>query len=237
MKCTALLVCTLAWALSPGALYAQSKVSVRQAGSVLIETPGAEFELLPSGYVEGHRVREGQRLTLDEPLPGEGGDSLISGGVPVHFARPGVDHVKISDIQGAIGPRGKRVELTSAAVHAGLEKVLVLEVYDNFPTVAFLTVAYHNVSTKPVRLDRISIQRHRLSATLADGHALPYQMWSFQGSSYKWGQNDVMPIAKGFSLLNAVGTSTPDHFGGGLPVVAFWTRPVGIAIGHAEPRP
>ncbi len=236
-KCTALLAGTLALVGSLHALYAQSEVSVRQAGSVLVKTPEAEFELLPSGYLEGHLVRQGQRLTLDEPLRGEGGDSLVSGGVPVHFARPDVDHVKINDIHGAIGPRGKRVELTSTAVNGSLQKTLALEVYDNFPAVSFLTVTYHNTSTKAVRLDRISLQRHRISATLADDHALPYQMWSFQGSSYKWGQNDVMPIAKGFSLLNAVGTSTPDHFGGGLPVVAFWTRSVGMAIGHAEPRP
>src|ERR1035438_3270139 len=112
-KCIALLAGALASAGSLHALYAQSEVSVRQAGSVLIKTPEAEFELLPSGYLEGHLVKEGQRLTLDEPLPEEGGDSLISGGVLVHFGRPGVDHVKISDIHGTIGPRGKRVELTS----------------------------------------------------------------------------------------------------------------------------
>src|ERR1035438_6755739 len=135
-KCIALLAGALASAGSLHALYAQSEVSVRQAGSVLIKTPEAEFELLPSGYLEGHLVKEGQRLTLDEPLPEEGGDSLISGGVLVHFGRPGVDHVKISDIHGTIGPRGKRVELTSTAVNGSLQKMLALEVYDNFPAVS-----------------------------------------------------------------------------------------------------
>ena len=52
---------------------------------------------------------------------------------------PDFDHVNISDIHGAIGPRGKRVELTANASNAGLQKVLALEVYDNFPSVAFLT--------------------------------------------------------------------------------------------------
>jgi alpha-galactosidase len=236
----------IAWEGSRQSLYAQSgdrpgatlEVSVRRAGTVLIKTPEAEFELLASGYLKGHLVKEGQRLTLDEPSPGdaEGGDLLVSGGAPVHFGRPDFGGVKISDIHGAIGPRGKRVELTSTG-GVSLQKVLALEVYDNFPSVAFLTVAYHNTGTKPVKLDRISVQRRRLSATLSDGQALPYQMWSFQGSSYKWGQNDVMPVTKGFSLVNAVGPSTVDHFGGGLPVVAFWTRSVGMAIGHAEPRP
>ena len=245
----ALCAVALALAASRHSLYAQSsdgpgsivEVSVQRAGTVVIRTPQAEFDLLTSGYLEGHLIKDGQRLTLDEPAPGEadGGDLLVSGGAPVHFERPDFGSVKISDLHGAIGPRGKRVEITSPASNGsvGLQKVLALEVYDNFPTVAFLTVAYHNTGTKPVSLDRISVQQHRLSATLADGQALPYQMWSFQGSSYKWGQNDVMPIVKGFSLLNAVGPSTADHFGGGLPVVAFWTRSVGMAIGHAEPRP
>lgn len=237
--------CVLALAGLPHSVYAQSgghqgttvEVSVQPVGTVLIKTPEAEFELLQSGYLEA-RLAKGQRLTLDEPLPGnaKGGDAVVSSGAPVHFAHYDVDGVKISDVHGPIGPRGKRVELTSES-SGSLQKVLELEVYDDFPQVAFLTITYRNKGTKPVRLDRISLQQHRLSATLADRHASAYQMWSFQGSSYKWGKNDVLPMVKGFSLLNAVGPSTADHFGGGLPVVAFWTRSVGIAIGHAEPRP
>lgn len=248
---TLIAVCVSALAMAGlcSSLYAQNRdrptaiveVSLRPAGTVAIRTPAAEFELLASGYLEGRLLREGQRLTLDEPLreEAEGGDLLVSDGAPVHFARPDFSNVKISDIHGAIGPRGKRVELTSNTSNGsvGLQKVLTLEVYDDFPSVAFLTVAYHNTGTKSVRLDRVSVQRHRLSATLTDELAPPYQMWSFQGSSYKWGQDDVIPIAKGFSLVNAVGPSTSDRFGGGLPVVAFWTRSAGMAIGHAEPRP
>jgi len=133
--------------------------------------------------------------------------------------------------------RGKRVELTSSSSNTSLEKMLALEVYDNFPSVAFLTIAYRNTGAKPVRLDRVSVQQHRLSATRSDSHARPFEMWSFQGSSYKWGANDVVPMAKGFALANAVGPSTADHFGGGLPVIAFWTRSAGMGMGLAEPRP
>src|SRR5450755_3323831 len=84
----------IAWEGSRQSLYAQSgnrpgasvEVSVRRAGTVLIKTPEAEFELLASGYLKGHLVKEGQRLTLDEPSPAEneGGDLLVSGGAPIH---------------------------------------------------------------------------------------------------------------------------------------------------------
>jgi alpha-galactosidase len=210
-------------------------VSSRPGGTFVIKTQEAEFDVLPSGYLAGHLMQGGRNLTLDEPTGA--GDSLTSNGVTPHFAHPDFGRAKIGDAHGAIGPHGKRVELTSSSTNTGLEKVLAVEVYDNFPSVAFLTIAYRNTGSTPVRLDRISIQHRRLSATLADSHAFHSEMWSFQGSSYKWGANDVIQMAKGFSLINAVGPSTTDHFGGGLPVIAFWTRTVGMAMGLAEPRP
>jgi hypothetical protein len=34
-------------------------------------------------------------------------------------------------------------------------------------------------------------------------------MWSFQGSSFKWGNDDVSPLTKDFSQPNLVGVATP----------------------------
>src|SRR5713226_1323445 len=64
-------------------------------------------------------------------------------------------------------------------------------------------------------------------------------MWSFHGSSEKWGKDDVMKLAKGFTRANPMEQiiqGSPGT-GGGLPVVAFWTKNVGEAIGHVETLP
>ncbi len=214
------------------------EVSVGKDGPVLVKTGTAEFELAGSGYLRGWLVKNGQKLTLDDPAPGEdeAGDLLISEGKPVRFAAYDFRRAKVSETQGALGPRGRRVEL-SADGPDGLRKTLALEVYDHFPAAAFLTITYRNVGTAPVKLDRIWVQRRRLNASLMSAQARPYEMWSFQGSSYKWGQDDVMPIAQGFKLENLVGPTSSGRLGGGLPVVAFWTRQSGLAIGHAEPLP
>jgi hypothetical protein len=59
-------------------------------------------------------------------------------------------HAKISDIRGVIGSRGKRTEVAAKQGGAdGLEKVLALEVYDDFPKAAFLTITYRNAGRRP----------------------------------------------------------------------------------------
>ena len=192
------------------------KATVSPAGPARISTPAAEFELRASGYLRGRLLKGGQQLTLDDPQeePAGSGDLLTSGGVPVRFGAPDFRKAKVTELRRGIGPRGKRIEVTGSAT--GLEKVLALEVYDDFPQAAFLTVTYRNTGKGPVRLDRITLQRHRLSAALTDRQAAPYDMWSFQGSSNKWGADDVMSLRKGFSQPNLVGVATPTGMGGGF---------------------
>jgi alpha-galactosidase len=67
-------------------------------------------------------------------------------------------------------------------------------------------------------------------------------MWTFQGSSLKWGKDEIFPLPAKFSQENPFGApvETKDDLGrvgGGIPVVAFWTNHVGEAIGHLETLP
>src|SRR5215467_8579323 len=86
------------------------------------------------------------------------------------------------------------------------------------------------------------LQQHRLNATLSESKAKPHEMWAFFGSSLKWGKDDVLPIPAGFSQENPFGVPVETRgdlgrVGGGVPVVAFWTRNIGLAIGHLETLP
>jgi len=98
------------------------------------------------------------------------------------------------------------------------------------------------VGQKEVTLDSVSLQEHRFNATLADSSAAHNQMWTFQGSSLKWGKDEIFAVPAKFSQENPFGApvETKDDLGrvgGGIPVVAFWTKTVGEAVGHLETLP
>jgi alpha-galactosidase len=217
-------------------------VTVNPGGPVVLKTATAEFDVLPSGYVQAFLIQDGKRLTLDEPEkePSASSDYPVVGGKERRDFTFDFDHVKVTDARGKLGPRGKRVEITGRTSAEGaptLEKTLAVEVYDDFPNLALTTVAYKNSGSSEVKLDRVVVQRHRLSASQADPKEPPYHLWSFQGSSYDWGKDDVIEISKSFSHPNLMGAMNPNGLGGGIPVAAFWTATVGEAIGHVETLP
>ena len=218
-------------AVSPDAVM----VSVAPGGPVVIRTRTAEFRLLPSGALEGALLTAGRTLTLDEPSGP--GDAIEIAGDPATDFVLDFGAARLGDIQGPLGA-GKRVEVRGRARSGlGVEKVLVLESYADFPGLTLSTTTYRNVGTQAFAIERVVAQRHRLNAAIADPNAAPFQLWSFQGASTEWGQDDVLPLTMGFSRRNALGAQNPNGTGGGVPLVAFWTASVGEAIGHIESVP
>src|SRR5208282_5475842 len=149
---------------------------------------------------------------------------------------------KISEAEGKLGTRGKKIEVPGSSASTGLQETLVLEVYDDFPELALVSATFTNGGQKNLALDSVSLQQHRLSATLADPVAAPHEMWSFHGSSLKWGKDEMFPVPAKFKQENPFGAPVAvggdlGSAGGGIPVVAFWTRTVGEAIGHLETLP
>ena len=209
-------------------------VTVNPGGPVVIKTASAEFDLLASGYFEATLVKDGRRLTLDDP--GSVSESLVTGSREIRDFTLDFEHAKISDAQGKLGALGKRVEVVGRSA-SGIEKTLAVEVYDDFPNLALSTAAYKNVGQAELKLDQVIAQPHRFNASLVDARAQPYELWSFQGSSYEWGKDDVLKISQHFFQPNVMGELTPSGIGGGIPVAAFWTASVGEAIGHLETLP
>jgi alpha-galactosidase len=217
-------------------------VTVKPGGPVVIRTPTAEFEVLPSGYLRAFLVKDGRHLTLDEPQtgPAASSDYLVSGGKEIRDFVLDFHHVKVSEARGKLGSRGKRVELTArTSGRSGplIEKTLAVEVYDDFPNLALTSMAFKNLGPTGLKLDQVVTARRRLNASLADPQAPPFRLWSFHGSSSEWGTDDVVLISKGFSRPNALGAATARGLGGGIPIVAFWTASVGEAFGHIETVP
>jgi len=215
-------------------------VTTKPGGPLLIKTPAAEFEVFLTGDLQAYLLKDGKRLTLDEPKREAGGDYATVGGKEIRDFALDLDHAQVSAPQGRLGPRGRRIEINGRPTVAGgpsLEKTLTLEVYDDFPNLALTTVAYKNRGSEEWKIDAIATQSHRLNASLADPQAPPYDVWSFQGSSSEWGNDEVVRLSRNFSRVNVMGGISPHGHGGGIPVVAFWTGSLGVAIGHLETLP
>ena len=202
----------------------------------IIRTKSAEFHVL-GGSVNAFLITNGSKLTIDSPLkPGESSDEIEVNGKQVDdFALEGSP--KTGDANGKLGTLGKRIEFASKSSSTGIEKTLAIEVYDDFPNMAIMSTAYKNTGTSDLRLGRILTQRHKLNASLAKADEKSYQMWSFQGASVDWGKDEILPIPAKYSQPNVMGAPVNQGHGGGIPVNAFWTRTVGVAIGHIETLP
>jgi hypothetical protein len=215
-------------------------VQVHDGGPIIVTTKSSEFQILPSGFLQATLIKDGKHLSLDEPGVGStgGSDSVVLDGKELDFV-PDFGRAKIEESTGKLG-RGKRVEIPAhplAPAGVSIERMLVLETYDDFPNVALVSTTYKNTGTSGIKVDQVLMQQHRLSARQVDAQAQPYDMWSFQGSSYDWGKDDVQKITRVSSQPNAMGENVKGGYGGGIPVVAFWTASVGEAIGHVETLP
>jgi len=216
------------------------KVEVRDGGPLVITTSTAEFQILSSGFLQATLLKDGKRLTLDEPEVGStgGSDSIVHAGKEFDFI-PDFAQAKVLESAGKLG-RGKRVEISArplAPAGMDIERMLVVETYDDFPNIALVSSTYKNIGTTDFQVDQVWMQQHRFSAKQTDSKAKPYDMWSFQGSSYDWGKDDVQKLTRVSAQPNVMGEAVKGGYGGGIPVVAFWTASVGEAIGHVETLP
>ena len=217
------------------------KVTVNDGGPVVIQTASSEFQVLSSGYVQGSLVKNGRKLTLDEPRVGApaGSDYLVSDGKEIRFTLD-FGNAKVLESQGKMG-RGKRIEIPAhplgPASSTPIQRTLAVEAYDDFPNVVLTSLEYRNTGSTDLKIDQIVTQSHRLNSAVSGENVQPYDLWSFHGSSYEWGKDDVIHITRSFSMPNLMGEALKGGMGGGIPVVAFWNAEVGEAIGHVETVP
>jgi alpha-galactosidase len=211
------------------------------AQGVIVNSPTAEFVISPTGYVAAKLVSGNQKLSLDD-VGTDPGLQVTAAGKELPSAIFDVEHAQISATHGRLGAIGKRIEITGQNASGDLQESLIVEVYDEFPSVALVSASVRNSGKNEIKLDTIDLNRHRLNASLADSTAAPNDMWSFHGASIRWGKDNVFQIPKNFSQQNQFGSLVEvkgdlGSVGGGIPVVAFWTRTVGEAIGHVETLP
>src|SRR5271165_298625 len=120
-------------------------VEVRGGGPIVVTTSAAEFQILASGFLQATLLKDGKRLTLDEPGVGSaaGSDYIVHDGEDLEFV-PDFGSARVLEATGKLG-RGKRVEIAAhplAPAGTAVERTLVMEVYDDFPNIALVSIAY-----------------------------------------------------------------------------------------------
>jgi alpha-galactosidase len=221
----------------PAPASSQIVVDVKLGGPIVVTTSTAEFQILPSGYIQASLLKGNQRLTLDEAGSGDS-NILMRDGKPVQFVLD-FGTTRIQNSAGKLG-LGKRIEIqarSSDPQAANIQRTLSVEVYDQFPNLLLSSTAYKNTGKEDFHVERAIEQQHKFNAGLAQAKAQPYDMWSFHGASYDWGKDDVVKLDRKFAQPNVMGATVKGGYGGGIPVVAFWTATVGEAVGHVETLP
>jgi alpha-galactosidase len=218
---------------------AKSAVQVTaSANEVTVRTPTAEFHLLPSGALSAMLLKGSARATLDASAGAPSQVITIAkkdhSGVELNAAA-----AKVEDVTGKLGPLGKHITVTGTIPGTDLAETLTLEVYDNFPNLALLSMQVRNAGHSELAVDTVTLQRHTFAAP-EDSATTP--LWTFAGSSLKWGKDEIFLVPARFSQDNPFGAPVSvkgdlGNVGGGIPVVAFWSRSVGEAIGHIETVP
>ena len=214
---------------------------ISNSDSLVLTTSAAEFQFFDNGYLQGSLLQNGSRPTLDDSKLGTDSEYVQLGGKQIRDFQFDLSRAVIGETSDGSGKRGKRIEIAGkSASLPDLQETVSLEVYDELPNVVVTGVTYKNMGTTATPLDQTVSQSHVLNAALSEPNAAPYSMWSFHGSSEAWGKDDVVQITNGFdrkNLMQAVMHNDENQTGGGLPIVAFWTRSTGEAVGSAETVP
>ena len=212
------------------------QVAVNGGEPIVLKTSTSEFLIQPSGGMQAFLLKGGKKLSLEDPQAGAAGEGaqVISGGKELNFVLD-LGRAKVIEASGKMG-RGKRIEIpASGSSNANLKPAVQVEAYDDFPNLLLSSIQYQNNGSDNIQIDRVVEQQHRFKSQVQN--APPYDMWSFHGASYDWGKDDVVKLSRGFSQPNVMGEMVKGGYGGGIPVIAFWTGTVGEAIGHVETLP
>ncbi|KRG45274.1 glycoside hydrolase [Stenotrophomonas panacihumi] len=123
---------------------------------------------------------------------------------------------------------GKRTVVRGLAAN-GIEKQVSATVYERYPGLVLLQVAYRNGGHAPVE-----VTGWRNGAHVVQPHEGGF--WSFSGATHEDRRDWVRPLDAAFEQRNTLAMEASDY-GGGTPVANVWRRDVGLAVGHVETVP
>lgn len=105
----------------------------------------------------------------------------------------------------------------------------------NFDNVIICRTSIENISSKPINIEYYEFFNAKLDARFF-GADSAYKFWTFQGGSYPERYDWIFPLSPKYFRENYQGMNAPDY-GGGIPVVDFWTKENGIAFASIDKKP
>ncbi|MGD8175660.1 glycoside hydrolase family 36 protein [Marinimicrobium sp. ARAG 43.8] len=152
---------------------------------------------------------------------------VLNSGIVDNFEAESYRVAPVNDDLGS----GEQYTLTGRTAE-GMEKQVIVRLYDNHPDTALMSVQYTNQTEAPVRILKWVNNQYRLSPTSASDPAF----WSFQGASFADRRDWVQPVTPGYEQRNFMGMNSSDY-GSGTPVSDVWTPEAGVGVGHVELTP
>jgi|WetSurMetagenome_2_1015567.scaffolds.fasta_scaffold04214_3 alpha-galactosidase len=149
------------------------------------------------------------------------------------------DSIKTEMIETTFG-KGKRLILKGIADKKDayrIEKTLWIEYYEKYPDAVITKAFYRNLGQEGITIEKDYSSCFRMDASLMNEGNQPYDFWSFQGASLKWGVDYIFKITEGFKQENYMGVQPVTETGGGVPLIDLWTHEAGLAIAHLETVP
>jgi alpha-galactosidase len=127
------------------------------------------------------------------------------------------------------------LSITAVDNKGRIKAQFIIDADKNNPDCLLGSVTLTNISKDVIYLKRVSLLNVSLDArnTGADSS---YTYWTFQGGTYKSRPDWIFPLTKTFSRENFMGNNDPDY-GGGMPVVDFWTKQAGVAFASISDKP
>lgn len=187
-------------------------------------------------------IKNGETLSIVSAQSTPNDYLVINGTEVFDFS---IEKSELNDIENNFGT-GKQLKLfgkTNVSVGENvvhIEKILTIELYDNFPNAAVTYVDYINLSDSPLAIDKIVNASYTVDRKLIDPTKNSYDFSLFQGCGVDWGIDYCnIKVDSTYSAINFMGITNAhrDPRGGGIPVLDLWGKEMGMAIAHISTKP
>lgn len=138
--------------------------------------------------------------------------------------------IRINDVSDKIG-KGEKVKIEALSMDGSIKCFITLSTYNKLPDVFLIQSSFINVSAQ-----NYPIQNYTLNQIVLRSPSNSSKWWSFQGASYREGNDFAFQLPESFSRENYMGLNAPET-GGGLPVVDVWNKEYGLALAYIGGKP
>lgn len=145
----------------------------------------------------------------------------------IPFARKSV---RLNEINDKFG-KGEKVKIEALSPDGRIKCFITLTTYNKLPNIFLIQSSFINVSVKNYFIQSYTLNQIHLKAPLIEP-----EWWSFQGASYREGNDFAFQLPESFSRDNYMGLNALG-IGGGLPIVDVWNKEFGLALAYIGEKP